>query len=122
MTREICLSEAAYEQFVKNRVFGIPFDSEFSDLQGWINQSKTYFDIRIVGLNYLLCRCLERIMNQGHTCTTVPDLIYQLEQEMAFQIEEFDRHYVEFLMTQAMPDSSFSLAEDLVRLFEKRYE
>jgi hypothetical protein len=122
MTTTICLSREAYMQLIMKEFHGTQFDQEFKDLSGWIEQSRTYYDVKIVGLNYFLCRNLELLMSKNLASDKLIEYLYGLQKEMFFIIEESDSNFIERLILSNRPDIESTLEEDLYNVISDIHE
>ncbi len=117
MTNRLCLSKESYFQMIQCEFFGIDYDEEFADLKGWIEQSKDYYDIELVGFNYFLSKNLEIYVKKGIDCDKLLAFVYSFNEKLIFTIQEFDYQFIENLMNQ-MPDANNTLDEDLIKSIE----
>jgi hypothetical protein len=118
MLRTICLSKEAYKQFVQNELFNEEYEIQYKDLNGWVNQSKDYFDIQLIGYNYFLSKNLELHLKQGHNCENIIKFIYSLADHMFFVIEEFDDTFIDRLIRHQLPKDLNTLDEDLLENYQ----
>ena len=122
MIARFYLNNDAYHQILENEFFKRDYDPEFSNLEGWIKQSKEFFDVELVAFNYFLSRNIEAYLKKGIQCEELINFVYKLEEQMLFTIQEFDYRFITYLILEQAPGSESSLDEDLINAIQDYYE
>jgi hypothetical protein len=78
-------------------------------------ENAIYWEDEIFGLNYFFSQILERKNKGGQDCLKLIEFFYALEDEMAFNIQEFDSTFIDYMLRN-MRDQTLSLEDDLIRL------
>lgn len=100
-----CLSKTEYLQIIYWELFSEDIDENFDmeNLKLLIEDSSTYWDKQIIGLNYFLSILSEQLIKKGKFETRLFDKIYNLKDKMYFNVEEFDYEFIEDLILNKEP-------------------
>jgi hypothetical protein len=115
-----CLNKHELKQFIEYKVDG----SSISDDSLKIRiENAEYWQDEIGGLTYLFSQIVDRKVRGGEDCAAYIEILYRLQDEMAFQVHECDRQFIDFMLRN-LRDSTLTLEEELVDIQShlSRYE
>lgn len=100
-----CLSKNEYLQLIYWELFSedIDVDIDVENLKKIIEDSSTYWDKQILGLNYFLSILTENLIKKGKFDSQLFDIVYNLKNQMYFEVEEFDYNFIEDLVLTKEP-------------------
>jgi hypothetical protein len=100
-----CLSKTEYLQIIFWELFSENIDGDFDmeNLKLLIEDSSTYWDKKIIGLNYFLSILTEQLIKKDKFDIGVFEKIYNLKNKMYFEIEEFDYEFIQDLILNKEP-------------------
>lgn len=119
-----CLSKSEYLQIISWELYSEDIDGDFDkeNLKLLIEDSSTYWDKKIIGLNYFLSILIEQLIKQGKFEAILFDKIYNLKNKMYFNIEEFDYDFIEDLILNKEPLHTKKLGELLNKAIQDNNE
>lgn len=107
-----CLSRNELKCLIESKISNETIEDD--ELRLWVDNA-CYWQDEIAAFNYFLSKILERKLKDGHDCMKLIDIFYMLEEEMAFNVQEFSRDFIDYMLRN-IRDPNLSLEEDLIRL------
>jgi len=145
-----CLSREEYRQFILRLIDRQEIDGDLGiELVNIIDRAQNYWDVNIIGINYLLTIIIEQFMKKSLVNHEFISDVYKIQQEMFFTIDELDHKFIDELFVNNLPDrrnfytemleeakkansteqttelerkKAMSFEEDLLRIIENYYE
>lgn len=145
-----CLSRSEYRLLIIRMIDGREVDEELGDeLINIIDRASNYWDVNIVGVNYLLAIIIEQLMKKTFIEKDFLCAVYKIQELMFFTVDELDYKFVNELFVNNLPEKrnfyietledakrandfikiakieqlkAQSFEEDLVRIIELYYE
>jgi hypothetical protein len=118
-----CITKKQCKQLLDNELFGI-FDETEDDVNliAMIERARIYYDSEIVVFNYFMSKLLEQYLKHDPSkCGQIIEFLKVLPNNMYLTLEEFDRDFIDNLMTKSMPSSVNSLEDDLLEAINSYY-
>lgn len=100
----LCLSRSEYKQFIIKTIEELgEFEDIETDLEIVINRAKDYWDINIIGINYLFTIIIEQLMKKNKLHPELIERVYKIRETMFFTIEELDYKIIDNLFKNNLP-------------------
>ncbi len=105
-----CLSKNDLESFLNNILHGAEIEDNILNIL--VENCRTY-EGYLTGLTYFVAQIVDRRLKKSiHTSMFVSE-VYQLQNHVAFEVQEFDNDFVDFLLRNKR-EKSLNLEEELI--------
>jgi hypothetical protein len=110
-----CLNREELKQLLDFKTDSVVLESGL--LSNRIANAENWQD-ELCGITYLFSKILEKRLKDGSDCNYLIDVLYSLEEEMWFHVQECDTNFIEYMLRN-IRTIGLSLDEELIELQSK---